>query len=132
MNRDPGQLVVEDLTFAGVNAGPHVEADSVKILPDCEGTTNRTGGSIERRAESVACVIDLSAPIALQLGSHHPVVLLEQIAPSTISQLRGTLSGVNDVGEQNGRQHPIGVWPSSNARQEFLHLVEDGVLTADP
>src|SRR5579859_2136525 len=132
MNCNPGQLVAEDLALAGVNARPHVQADAANTVSDCERTTNCAGGTIESCTETVACVIDLSPPIALQLAAHDPVVVLEQIAPPPISELLCSAGGLHDVGEQNRGQYAIRVWPVSYAGQEFLNLVEDRILAADP
>ena len=60
------------------------------------------------------------------------MVLPEQIPPSKISQLRRELSGLHYVREQNRGQDAIGVGPTPNPGEEFLDLVEDGVLVADP
>ena len=54
------------------------------------------------------------------------------MAPVAVAQLRGPLSRADDVGEQHGGQHAVGLGSVARSGQELLDLVDDGVLIAKP
>ena len=48
----------------------------------------------------------------VDLGARDAVVPVDQLAPATIPERRGPAGGVDDIREQDRRQHPVGVLPS--------------------
>jgi hypothetical protein len=57
---------------------------------------------------------------------------LQHIAPRAVAERCGTRRRVDDVGEQDGRQHAVGVAGRTHAGHELLDLVQHDVLVADP
>jgi hypothetical protein len=57
-------------------------------------------------------------------------VALENIPPAAVAQRGRALGRAHDVGEQDGREHPIDGPMGQVACQEALDLVEQGVLVA--
>src|SRR5262249_10659867 len=87
------------------------------------------GRAVESCEEAVSRGIDLAAAKALQLPAHDSVMSLEQLAPSAIAHLACASSGVDDIGEEKGRQHSIDFRLRANAGEElfdFGHHRVDG------
>ena len=60
------------------------------------------------------------------------MVGLEQVRPGLVAQARSALGRSDDVGEKDGRQHPIVLWMAPSAGQELLDLLDHAVGIADP
>ena len=116
----------------GVQSGPDLEPERRHRLRDCAGAANPRCRPVERREEPVARRVDLAAAEALELTSDDRVVTLDEVAPTLVADARGGLRGLDDVGEENGREHPIGFGAAANSGQELLHLAEHRVGVADP
>ena len=100
-----GDFPVVKLALAGVDACADLEAEFAHGFGDRLGASDRAGGAVEGREEAVAGGVALLAAEADQLSADKSVVTLEQIAPSTISELCRALGRADDVGEENGRQN---------------------------
>ena len=59
--------------------------------------------------EPVARGVDLASTEARQLLADDGVVLVEQRAPTGVTELGGPRGGADDVGEEDGREHPVRV-----------------------
>jgi hypothetical protein len=59
-------------------------------------------------------------------------VFVQELAPPPVSDARGELGRADDVGEQHGREHAVGLRRRSQARDELLDLLEHPVLIASP
>ena len=57
---------------------------------------------------------------------------LEHVAPTAVAEVRGPPGGIDDVGEEHRRQHPIGLARGASSGHEFLDLVDDGVAVTHP
>jgi hypothetical protein len=55
--------------------------------------------------------------------THDPVVVVEQVAPSTVAEQGGPFGGGDDVGEHDRGEHPLG-GTAAYAGDELLDLVE--------
>ena len=129
---DPGDLAVQDLAFARVQAGAHAEAEVTDAFNDGTSAGDGASGPVEAREESVPGRVDLDAAKARELPPHKRVVPFEQLPPGSIAQLDHALAGLDDVREQNGRQHAIGLGLVPGAflpslDEEALDLVDKGV-----
>jgi hypothetical protein len=83
---------------------------------------HRPGGPIERGEEPITGDVDLPAAVVAQASADPLVMRPLQVPPSGVSRLDRPLGGLDDVGEHDGGQHPVGHrgWPG--AGQELLHL----------
>jgi hypothetical protein len=54
-------------------------------------------------------------------------VLVEHVPPAPVSQLRGEGGGVDNVGEQQRREHPIRVGPRPDTGGELFDLIQQAV-----
>jgi hypothetical protein len=60
------------------------------------------------------------------------VVPFEEVPPAAIAEARGLLRRADDVREQHGGEHPVGLGAVPHAREELLDLVEDRVGVLPP
>ena len=67
---------------------------------------NCLGRAMKDRHEAVSECLNFAALELGKLLPHCRVVMFEEIAPPLVSQRRGQLSRVDDVGEQNCGQDP--------------------------
>src|ERR1051325_8392274 len=65
---DAGQLVADDLAFAGVDARPDLQPDTADGVDRRSGTANRARRPVEAREEAVTGGVDLAAAKALELA----------------------------------------------------------------
>src|SRR3954454_24244401 len=73
----------------------------------CRGATYRTCRTIESGEKSIACAIDFPPAVAHELAANDRVVTLEQIAPLPVTKIDRPGRRVDNVGEQDGREHPV-------------------------
>src|SRR5882672_11402612 len=132
VHRDASQLVPHDLALASVHAGANLDAEASYALGDRTARPHRARGTVERRQKAVARRVDLAATEAPQFRANRRVVRLNQIAPATVADLRGASRGVDDVGEEDGREQTVGLRDMTDAGHEFLDLVDDSIHVADP
>src|SRR5205085_4886335 len=100
-------LSVDDLAFAGVQAGPHLDPEIADRLGDRARAPDRARGAVERRKEAVAGGVDLNPAMANELPSDDLVVLLKQLAPPAVTERRSTFARADDVGEHDRREHAV-------------------------
>ena len=125
VDRDAADVGVDDLELAGVQAGAHLQAEPSHFGLGRPGAADRTAGSVEGREESVPERLDLLAAMALELAPHHTVMGGHQVSPAAVAQLGGLARGVDDVGEHDGGQHPLGLAGRGGAPEQRLDLVQD-------
>src|SRR5207253_1400894 len=107
-------------------------------VEDRLGAVDRSRRPVEGGQESVARRLDLPAAETAERLPDGSLMTLEQLTPAAIAELRGGAGGVDDVGEQDRREHPLGLRRVATPRQELLHLtkgdlralVPDGVIVA--
>ena len=89
------------------------------------GAADGRAGSVEGRQEAVAGGIDLAPTEPCELLAHDGVVLVEEGAPTGVTELGGAGGGADDVGEEDGGEPSIGVWRAPSPGEELLDLVDD-------
>lgn len=88
MYRHPGQIAARHLTLTGVQPGPNRQAEIMNTLDDRLRTSDRSGGPVERRKKPVAGMGDLAAAISQQLTTDQGIVMLEDVAPPAVPEVR--------------------------------------------
>ena len=141
MRADPGadhhrqatDLPIDRLDLAGVHADADVDPERRHRRYDRRRAPDRARWPVERGEEPVPRRVDLHAAVPGELTPDASVVLLDQLLPVAIAELRGLLGGPDHVGEQHGRQCPVELGLHLAERDhEPLHLVDDRVGRADP
>jgi hypothetical protein len=91
-----------------VHTGADVEPQLWHQGRDRQGTADGSRGRIERREESVTGGVDLPPSEPAQLAPDQLVVLLKEIVPPSVAELRRKAGRIDDVGEEHSRQVSIG------------------------
>ena len=115
------------LDLSRVHPSPDLHPDRRHIADHGEGAPDGGHRPIEGREEPVPRRRHLPPAEPLELGAHQSVMLIEHVAPRAIPHLRGHRRRVDDVGEQQGREHAIGIGAGARPGQELLDLVEQRV-----
>ena len=97
------------LDFAGVQAGPDLEAELAHGAGDRESAAGRTSRPVKGRQEAISGGAHLMAAVARELLADDGVMGMKQLAPGLVAQLGGALCGSHDVCKENGRQDPVGL-----------------------
>ena len=116
-----------ELAFSDVNPDPRFEAEPVESLDDRVTGADRAGGAVERREEAITSRVALLAAEAAQLPSHERVVLDEQVAPGSVTQLGRAFRRRNQIGEHHRRQDALRDerrFLAGNEPLEFVNNVE--------
>ena len=96
------------LDLAGVHAGPDLEAERPDRVADRRGAADRPRRAVEEREEAVAGGVDLP-PRKRASSRRTSGRAVEQVAPALVAELGGALGRADDVGEQDGREHAVGL-----------------------
>ena len=88
------------------------------------GAADAAGRSVEAHHEPVAERLHLAAAEAPQRVAHAAAVALEHLAPALVAEASRGVRGVDDVGEQDRREHAIGLGHVVGAGEELLHQLE--------
>ena len=112
-DRDPDDLAVAHLAFARMETGAHVDADGLQRLAEGRGGEDRPGRAVEGREEPVTRGVELPSLEPRELATNDRVMLLQELAPSRVSEARRQLRRTHDVGEQDRGKHALRLVPSA-------------------
>ena len=101
-------ITSNELDLAGVDRGPDGELKGLD--GDADGCCAADGarGAVEHREESVPGRRDLASSISVELPAHDRVVAGQELAPLGVADPLGDARRPDDVGEQQGREQPVG------------------------
>jgi hypothetical protein len=125
---DPGQIIVADLTFSGVEPTADLDPDPARLFGDGSGTSDCSTWPIEGGQKPVTKRLDLAAAEALDLAPCQPIVTIQKVAPGVVPEGRGALGRADDVGEQHGGEDPIDILVAPRAGEELLDEIHGLVL----
>ncbi len=108
----------------------HLEADPSEPGANANRTPHGPRRAVEGK-ETIAGDVELPAAEPPELPPHRSMVRLDQPGPTPIADLDRPLGGAHEIGEEDGRQHPVGVRPPAHAGEEILDLVDD-LVGLDP
>ena len=91
-------------------------------IPDGGCAEKRVGRAVEHREESVAGGGDLVPMVAQELFAHDGVMRAQHFAPAAVTELRRVLGRADDVGEEDGRDHPAGLQLASRLVWRKLNM----------
>ena len=132
VHRDAHDRLATRLDLAGVQPGPDLQPERAQRIPNRRRAADRPGRTVERRQEPVARGVDLVSAEPRELLTHDPVVVSQQRSPTLVAELGGQLRRTDDVGEQHGRQHAVGVRLARLAGEKRLDLGEQEVAVSRP
>src|SRR5262249_4316775 len=124
---DAAELLSDDLALARVQAGPDLEAEVAHRALDRGRAADRADRAVEGREEAVPGRVELAALKAVELRADDPMVTLDEVRPGPVAQLDSPDRRVDDVREQDRREH--GVWHrlAGHAVEEPDDLVDEPV-----
>src|SRR5207253_7617752 len=73
----------------------------------------------------VAHRLNLTTAVTIELPADELVVALDELAPPAVPELGGAAGRVDDVGEHDGRQHPVRLALRARTGEELHDLVEN-------
>ena len=132
MDGDATDAVAALLALAGVEPGAQAETERGDTLACRDGAADCTRRPVERREVAVARDVDLTTPMPARLAPEHREDLRDEIGPCAISATCELLGRADDVGEEHGREHAIGLGDAALAGHELLDLGEDRFRVAHP
>ena len=122
--------MVPGVDLAGVQPGPHLQADLPQAVTQVDGAPHRSTGSVEVGQEAVAGRVDLPAVVLLELGADHAVVMRQDLPPGGVAQPAGRLGRTHDVGHQDRRDDRAGRGRDPEPVAVAGHVEDHGRLVA--
>src|SRR3954466_10363821 len=117
-------MVVSKFDLTGVDADPDLQVQCSNNVAHCTCTFDGSARSVEGSDEAIAASADFAALKAFQLSTDGKVVRIQDVVPLPVAQLCETLGRADDVGEEHGREDPIGSRRVDRAGKELFDLVE--------
>ena len=84
-DRDPGDLLSDELALTCVDPGAHLQTELVRGLHDVPRTRDRPRGAVETAEEPVPGGVDLLTAVAGELPTNVDLVAREKIPPSPVT-----------------------------------------------
>ena len=126
MHGNPADVVAAHLALAGVQAGPHLDAERLHSVTNCDGAADRSLGAVERREKTVSSRVHLTASKPGELRPDDGIVRIEQGMPVTVTHLRRPSRRTHDVGEKHCGEDPIVGHLGLLTGEELGDLLEGG------
>jgi hypothetical protein len=99
VDTDPTHIPVRVIDCSHMHTTPDLKPDIANGIPYRPSAHDRLPWLVEEREEAVAGSRDLTPTETAQLTTHPRVMLLQNLAPSTVAQLCGALGRTDDVSE---------------------------------
>jgi hypothetical protein len=132
VHADAAQIVTSKFDFARVDAATQFDSEALGCVAHGERGLNCPGRAVEAGKEAVPCGLDLSTSKPLQLVSYERVVLVEDTAPTAVTEFGSLVGGTHDVGKEERRQSALRDLVVPAARQELFNLFDYCVGIALP
>src|SRR4051812_2240683 len=107
MHGNAADLSPPPFDLAGVESRSQVKLALRTFVDDRFGTPNRTRRTVEGRQDPVAVPADLMPAVDGELSADHLVVHVERCRPPAVAELDDVRRALDDVGEQDGCEHPV-------------------------
>jgi hypothetical protein len=121
------QVVTSHLHLTGVQARPDLDPQPTSTRAYGLRATHASCWAVKRAQDAVASRFHFPAAEPPKFLSDHVVVAVEQIVPGAIASLDSALGRSDNVGEQYGGEDAISARLSSEAREELLDFIDDGI-----
>src|SRR3954453_2306986 len=123
VNGDAADIVADHFALAGMQPGADLDADRPDFVGDRAGTANAARWTVKRCEKAVARSLHLMAAKSRQIAADGGVMMVEQIAPALVAEVRGLFSGADDVGEKHGGENAVDRHMRPRVREKFLDRV---------
>src|SRR5436305_15194091 len=108
MHGNPAELSIDDLALTRVQAGSDLDPQLGDLAAYGRCALDATRRSVERREEPVAGRIQFPPAMPGQLTANERMVALDDLPPPCVAHLRQASRRIDDVREEDRRQHPVG------------------------
>jgi hypothetical protein len=134
VNRYTADVPPSDLNFAGVETCPQRQTDLLRGRAERQRTSHRAAGSIERRQNAVAGILDQNPAMLLDHLLGELIVAIQHPAPALVAHGGGAERGIHNVGKQHRGQNPLklGRRTVAMAGDKFLDVAKQGFVLAGP
>ena len=122
---DSADVLAAQFDLSGVNPGADFDPKGCESVADRAGAIDRAGGPVKGRQRAVAGCLDLDAAKTGQLRAHDSVMVVEQVPPALVAEFCRSCCGSDDVGEHDGRQHPLEAGRGTATGQELGDLFDE-------
>jgi hypothetical protein len=134
MHRNATEILTHDLTLAGVNASPNVNAELLDRVGDRLAAANGARRTVKGRQKAVTHRIDFSTAMPPKLLTNNQVMLSEEVLPCAVAKFDHSRGCANDIREKYACEHAvkIGFNFSAPTGQERFNLTEDRICVSYP
>ena len=132
VNRDAAELAVDSLALSRVDACADFEIELAHGASDRAGAAHRGPRPLEAGKEPVARRVEFATVEPGEQLAHAGVVFVEQLVPAAVAERARAVGGTDDVGEQDGREDPVGCGRSTRTGQKLLNLGDHRLGVAGP
>ena len=106
-HRKAADLAVDRPAFTRVQPGAQLDPQRCDRRPDRLCAADRAHGPVEGREEPVPRGVELPTAVARETAANEPVMLVDELLPADVAQLRLTLRRADDVGEEDRREDAL-------------------------
>jgi len=107
VHRNAAGVAASHFNLAGVQTGPHGQADLLGSRPKGERASDRPARSIECRQDSIAGILDQIAAVFFNHLPGKMVVSVERSPPGQVAHRSRTARRIDNIGKKHRRQDPI-------------------------
>src|ERR1700730_6878800 len=129
---DASDVIAVHFDLPGVNAGANLETERVQVPDDVLGAAHRARWSVKRDQEGIAEGFDLAAAVSPKLSPDRAVVARKQSLPVFIAEFCRLRGRADDVAEEHGGEHTIGLGRVAGTSEEFLDFPHQRLAVAYP
>lgn len=109
MNGETSDVLADQFYLAGVNPSANREPEPGDRLPNCAGTANCAGGTVEHGKKSIAGGLNLAPAKAVELTPRLLVVFEEQLVPGGVAQAPQMRGRIHNIRAEQRGEHAIPV-----------------------
>ena len=128
VNGDAPHFVLDQLAFTRVKSCPNLDTELSNRADDGGCAPDSSRWAVKGGEKSVPGGIDLAPSVPFEFRAHTSVVNPEQLRPPLVTEPGRHPGRPNDVGEEHGSEHPIGLDRRVRPCEELLDLPKDKVL----
>ena len=124
---DAADIVTTPLDLTGMQTGPNLDAEVAGPVADHQRTAYGPGRPVEEGQDPVTRVLHQLAFEVPDLSAHQGAVIGQDLGPPAVTHPDRCAGGIDDVGEEDGGQDPLGGGSVTVSGDELLDLVDQRI-----
>ena len=125
VNGDAADIVAHHFALASMKPGTNFDAKRFDFFGNSASATNAARRTVEGSENAIAGCLDLMAAETSEIASDRGVMTIEQVMPTAIAERGGFLGRADDVGKENGSEHPVDLDWRPRTGQKLLDGIGD-------